>query len=530
VKRWYRPEGPFASGRSHGEDLGARDRAITVVGEGESPGVVHVGIEACLRREVKHLHLRWSLIPEIPETVDDYPTVVGDEDEHGVLISGELVKTPGDGPQHHAEIYWVRHLPSVWRGQPHRQVKKARGGPDIPLVIRSRAIAPAEVEMLVSAVPIPVLVADYSPIIERFAGMHVESIRTLLSEDEDVLTETLALPRPLAASPEWIRLYGSPLTDEVPDFAERRFTREAYPDLHETLIQQFTAPFTGTTSLVREHTAPTLLGDVVVRSHWRALLDLGEPQWDRIVIVDLDVTDLRDAQRDMQTLLDEKEELVRSKDQLIASVSHEIRTPLSSIVGFAQLLREASDLSGEERREMIELVAQESADLTNIVDDLLVAAKADLGRLEVACVAVDLRAQAAQAIEGIDASRSRITQFPNSTARCLGDPARVRQVIRNLLSNAIKYGGAEITIEVQARNGVGVLEVADNGTGIPETERARIFDAYERGDQPAGLTHSLGLGLHISRSLAHRMGGALTYRYENGRSIFELTLPLAERD
>jgi len=396
-------------------------------------------------------------------------------------------------------------------------------------VIHARATAPAEVELLVSAVPSPVLVADYSPIIRRFDGMDAASIRALLSEDEEVLTETLSLPRALAASAEWVRLYGSPMSDDVPDFAERRFTKAAYPDLHETLIQQFTAPFTGTTSIVREHTAPTLLGEVVVRSHWKALLEDGEPQWDRIVIVDLDVTDLRNAQRAMQVLLDQKEELVRSKDQLIASVSHEIRTPLSSIVGFAELLREAGDLSREERQEMIELVAQESADLTNIVDDLLVAAKSDLGRLELASVPVDLRAQAAQAVEGIDSGRSRIISIPSATVRCLGDPARVRQIIRNLLSNAIKYGGDEITIDVGSTDGVGVLEVGDNGPGVPATERSRIFDAYERGDQPTGLTHSLGLGLHISRSLAHRMGGDLTYRYESGRSVFELSLPLAER-
>jgi signal transduction histidine kinase len=396
-------------------------------------------------------------------------------------------------------------------------------------VIHARATAPAEVELLVSAVPTPVLVADYSPIIRRFDGLDAASIRALLSEDEAVLTETLSLPRALAASAEWVRLYGSPMSDDVPDFAERRFTPAAYPDLHETLIQQFTAPFTGTTSIVREHTAPTLLGEVVVRSHWRALLANGEPQWDRIVIVDLDVTDLRGAQQAMQVLLDQKEELIRSKDQLIASVSHEIRTPLSSIVGFAELLREAGDLSREERQEMIELVAQESADLTNIVDDLLVAAKSDLGRLELASVPVDLRAQAAQAVEGIDSGRSRIVSIPSATVRCLGDPARVRQIIRNLLSNAIKYGGDEITIDVSSADGVGVLEVGDNGSGVPATKRSRIFDAYERGDQPVGLTHSLGLGLHISRSLAHRMGGDLTYRYEDGRSLFELSLPLAER-
>jgi signal transduction histidine kinase len=389
-------------------------------------------------------------------------------------------------------------------------------------------LATAEVDLIVSAVPTPVLVADYTPIIERFRGMDPEEIRRVLSEDDEVFDQTLTLPRAIAANPEWARLYGSPLLPGPPDLADRHFTRAAYPDLYETLIQQFTAPFTGRTSIVREHAAPTLLGDVVVRSHWKALVSHGEPQWDRIVIVDFDVTDLRTAQHALEELLEMKDQLVNSKDQLIASVSHEIRTPLSSIVGFAQLLHDASDLAPEERQEMVELLVQESADLTNIVDDLLVAAKSDLGRLEVMAVPVDLKAQSAQAVESIDSGRSRIVSIPTTPIRCIGDPSRVRQIVRNLISNALKYGGDEISIAAEVRGGMGALQVKDNGEGVPEDQSHKIFDAYERGDQPVGLTKSLGLGLHISRSLAHRMGGDLTYRYEDGMAVFELTLPLGE--
>jgi signal transduction histidine kinase len=407
------------------------------------------------------------------------------------------------------------------------QVKRSDADTDIWESMSSPNVAMADVDLIVSAVPTPVLVADYTPIIDRFQGMDPRVIRNLLESDEQLFMDTLSLPRAIAASPEWVRLYGSPMSDNPPDFSDRHFTRAAYPDLHETLIRQFTAPFTGTTSIVAEHKAPTVLGDVIVRSHWRALLQNGVAQWDRIVIVDLDVTDLRNTQRAMEELLEIKDQLVRSKDQLIASVSHEIRTPLSSIVGFAQLLQEASDISSEERQEMIELVVQESADLTNIVDDLLVAAKSDLGRLEITSVPIDLRAQAAQAVESLDSGPGRIVNFPRVTARCTGDPARVRQIVRNLISNALKYGGDDISLEVTSREGLGVLQVRDNGEGVPEADCTRIFDAYERGTQPVGLTHSLGLGLHISRSLAHRMGGDLTYRYEDGESVFELTLPLA---
>ena len=388
-------------------------------------------------------------------------------------------------------------------------------------------LATADVDLIVSAVPTPVLVADYTPIIERFQGLDHRTIRRILTEDDEVFNETLGLPRAIAANPDWARLYGSPLLPDPPDLKERHFTRAAFPDLHNTLVRQFTAPFANTTSIVSEHSAPTLLGDVVVRSHWKALIRDDVPQWDRIVIVDFDVTEMRSTQRALEELLEMKDRLVNSKDQLIASVSHEIRTPLSSIVGFAQLLHEASDLGPEDRQEMIELLVQESGDLTNIVDDLLVAAKSDLGRLEIMSVSVDLKAQGAQAVESIESGRHRIVSLPTSPVRCLGDPARVRQIVRNLISNALKYGGPEISIDGMIRDGMGALQVRDNGEGIPTDQQQRIFDAYERGDQPAGLTHSLGLGLHISRSLAHRMGGDLTYRHEDGLSVFELTLPLA---
>jgi signal transduction histidine kinase len=383
-----------------------------------------------------------------------------------------------------------------------------------------------EVDLLVAAVPVPILVADYRPIIARFEGMEPGSIRDLLN-DETVMNEVVKLPIPVAVSPEWTRLYGSPYSPDPPDLGDRHFTRAAYPDLFESLVQQFSAPFDGRTSILTEHKAPTLFGDVIVRSHWKAQEEAGRPLWHRIVIVDLDVTDLRAAQDDLQQLLEMKEHLVESKDQLIASVSHEIRTPLASIVGFVQLLRETSDLSPDERDEMLQLLVQQSGDLTNIVDDLLVAAKTDIGQLEISEVAVDLRAQAAQAVESLDPESRKQVNLPDDAVRCLGDPARVRQIVRNLISNAFKYGGPRVEVQTEAVQETGVLRVCDNGDGVDEDDRVRIFEAYQRADAQPDLAHSLGLGLHISRTLARRMGGDLSYRYHDHMSIFELTLPLA---
>jgi len=383
----------------------------------------------------------------------------------------------------------------------------------------TRNLAPVEVDLLVSAVPVPVLVADYTPIIERFSGTDAHDLKARLLEDDALMSEALKLPVPVAASPEWARLYGSPLTPEAPDLEDRHFSRVEYPDLHLALVDQFTAPFFGTTSLVSEHTAPTLFGDVTVRSHWRVILDDGEPAWGRVVIVDLDVTDLRLVQREL-------EESLEDKQRLVASVSHEIRTPLASIVGFAQLLNDDSDLSPEDRHEMVQLLVQQSGDITNIVDDLLVAAKADVGELEVTSVGVDLRAQAAQAIETMDFAIREQVAVPENSVACVGDPARVRQIIRNLISNAKKYGGDQIRVRIENMDDVGVISVSDDGPGIPEDSRDKIFDAYERGGQAATGVPSLGLGLHICRTLAHRMGGDLIYRREAGWTEFMLTLPI----
>lgn len=214
---------------------------------------------------------------------------------------------------------------------------------------------------------------------------------------------------------------------------------------------------------------------------------------------------------------------LRSKEQLIASISHEMRTPLTAVVGFAQLLQiQDSGLSTEERAELIQSIADEGLDLTNIVEDLLTAAKAEAGTLTVVKVPVDLRANAAQVLETLN--RHQPIELVGSAVRVSGDPGRVRQILRNLISNALRYGGDGIRVNVIDEPSPRV-QVRDNGQGIHAGERDRIFDPYQRAHDAPGLTASMGLGLTISRSLARLMGGDLTYRYEEGESIFELLLP-----
>lgn len=220
--------------------------------------------------------------------------------------------------------------------------------------------------------------------------------------------------------------------------------------------------------------------------------------------------------------------LTRAKDQFLASVSHELRTPLTGVLGFAELLREGQeDLSDEERRSMIASVAAEATDLSSIIDDLLVAARSELDLLAITRVPVSLSAQVSQVVETIDgAIRDRVELVGDSECSAVGDPGRVRQIVRNLVTNAGRYGGDRIEIRFETGEETSSLEVADNGPGVPASEQDRIFEPYYRAHQSVGTQPAaLGIGLSVARHLARLMGGDVSYRREQGWSVFSLVLP-----
>ena len=231
----------------------------------------------------------------------------------------------------------------------------------------------------------------------------------------------------------------------------------------------------------------------------------------------------RERQREAESKL---RDLLESKDELIATIAHELRTPLAGVVGFAQVLRDdAETLDPASRAEMIRLVAEQGMDLTNIVDDLLVAAKSEAGTLVVAQVRVDLRAQAAQVLEAWGSDVVATIDFDGGSAITTGDPARVRQILRNLVSNALRYGGERISVRVGGDGESVFVRVEDDGAGVIEEEHDRIFEPYRRAHDAPGVTASMGLGLSISRQLAHLMGGDLRYCRDGDLSVFVLTMP-----
>lgn len=235
----------------------------------------------------------------------------------------------------------------------------------------------------------------------------------------------------------------------------------------------------------------------------------------------VDVTERRRAQEAL-------EDLIRSKDELIASVSHELRTPLTVVHGLAQELDTAwLSFSVPEQKEFIGLISQQSAEVAYIVEDLLVAARADIGRLPIHPDRVSLVAQLESAVAGIGEGDVPVELVGEKTPIAFADPTRVRQIVRNLLTNAQRYGGEEVVAKCGSDGTVAWLEVADDGEGIPEADKAAVFEPYVRSHNAEGQPFSVGLGLTVSLKLARLMGGGLDYRRNEGWTVFRLELPAA---
>jgi PAS domain S-box-containing protein len=255
----------------------------------------------------------------------------------------------------------------------------------------------------------------------------------------------------------------------------------------------------------------------------------------------IDITERRRAEealQDRNRLLVETQQRLEAaldaKDRFVAAVAHELRSPLSGVVGFASELRDRAEaFSPAEIAEFADLICQASTTAGNLVEDLLVAARLEVSDVGLSPQSIDLHFQTRSATSDLEI-RSRLegrsVTVEGSPTMAWADPARVHQILRNLLGNAGRYGGNRIALTVGTRpdGRQAFTRVEDDGPGVPENIRETLFQPYQHGPQESGRTESVGLGLHISRRLARLMGGDLTYRRQDGTTIFELTLPLPD--
>jgi two-component system sensor histidine kinase BaeS len=237
-----------------------------------------------------------------------------------------------------------------------------------------------------------------------------------------------------------------------------------------------------------------------------------------------EVGHLADRFREMARRLAEAEQLERN---FLMSVSHELRTPLTAIRGHVSALSEGLVEDPEARAVSLETIAAETERLSRLVNDVLDLAKLDARRFTVLTEEVDMETLVARAYATFneEARRRDIDYRSDTHARpvIISDGDRVLQIITNLLSNAFRWtpDGGMIALGLTAENGAVSVSVTDNGPGIHEEERERIFRPFWSRD--GGGT---GLGLAIASELAQALGGRIVLETEPGKgSRFELVLP-----
>jgi PAS domain S-box-containing protein len=225
--------------------------------------------------------------------------------------------------------------------------------------------------------------------------------------------------------------------------------------------------------------------------------------------------------------------LEKTRIEFVTTASHELRTPLAAIYGAIRTLRRDDlDLRPEDEQTFHEIIEAEAVRLAQIVDQVLVAGQLDADAVEVEleqCDPVEIATAVLESAALHLPDRISLHVAPESNCEILCDEDRLRQVLVNLVDNAIKYSpdGGDVEIRFEARNGECLIEVVDEGLGIPSSERERIFDKFYRLDpeQRRGVGGS-GLGLYICRELVERMNGRIEVESEPGRgSRFTVALP-----
>jgi signal transduction histidine kinase len=217
-----------------------------------------------------------------------------------------------------------------------------------------------------------------------------------------------------------------------------------------------------------------------------------------------------------------------SRAELVSTVAHELRSPLTSVKGFtATLLAKWDRFTDAQKRLMLETVEADADRVTRLITELLDAARIDSGRLEIRRQGIDMGAVVRRHIEGMVASGQPREHFAVAVDEPLpelwADADKLDQIVSNLLENAVRHGSGTVTITVSGgAQDATVLAVADEGGGVPDDLRQRVFTRFWRTGRRGGT----GLGLYIVRGLVEAHGGRIELeRAPGGGALFRVTLP-----
>ncbi len=216
-----------------------------------------------------------------------------------------------------------------------------------------------------------------------------------------------------------------------------------------------------------------------------------------------------------------------SRAELVSTVAHELRSPLTSVKGFtATLLAKWDRFSDAQKRLMLETVNADADRVTRLISELLDIARIDSGRLTIRRQVVDLARIIERRVAGLVAAGHPQDQFDvrvgDGLPEMWADADKLEQIIANLLENAVHHGDGTVTIVVEPEGDGAAVTVMDQGEGIPEQARERVFTRFWRSGRRGGT----GLGLYIVRGLIEAHGGSVEVaEAPGGGALFRFVLP-----
>ena len=230
----------------------------------------------------------------------------------------------------------------------------------------------------------------------------------------------------------------------------------------------------------------------------------------------------------------EAEEASKAKSSFLATMSHELRTPLNAVIGYASLL--GDEITGplnDGQKRQIERIGVSARHLLALIDEVLTLSRLEAGKEQLVTGPVRVASavdDAASIIEPLATGKGLDfrAEWPAEDVVISSDAGKVRQILLNLLANAVKFTErGEVTLRARANDGVVAFEVHDTGIGIAPRDLERVFEPFWQVEaNVARRVPGTGLGLGVSRQLAHRLGGEVTVESEIGRgSTFTLSLP-----
>ena len=224
--------------------------------------------------------------------------------------------------------------------------------------------------------------------------------------------------------------------------------------------------------------------------------------------------------------------------RFIDTLAHELKTPLTSIIAAAGLLAEELEATGDESyQKLSQTIIHNANTLETRLAELMDIVKTGSGRLQLQLEPVDVKSL----LHGIGWQVKPILQgkeqnlkldVPDALPIIRGDGPRLEQVVLNLMTNAIKFTpkGGNITLRARKQDTTLVIEVQDNGIGIPKDEQAKLFKPYSRLSADRQRHPGLGLGLALAKQVVELHGGKIWVESESGKgSTFSFSLPLADR-